>query len=63
MKDQNLNQDDLDRIERLKRNIKTLMDILDTFFLLFWITQILIKMQKEKYNEKQKDTEVGVKLY
>lgn len=63
MKDQNLNQDDLDRIERLKRNIKTLMDILDTFFLLFWITQILIKMQKEKYNEKEKDTEVGVKLY
>lgn len=63
MKDQNLNQDNLDRIERLKRNIKTLMDILDTFFLLFWITQILIKMQKEKYNEKEKDTEVGVKLY
>jgi hypothetical protein len=63
LKDQNLNQDDLDRIERLKRNIKTLMDILDTFFLLFWITQILIKMQKEKYNEKEKDTEVGVKLY
>lgn len=63
MKGQNLNQDNLDRIERLKRNIKTLMDILDTFFLLFWITQILIKMQKEKYNEKEKDTEVGVKLY